>query len=94
MSFSLTIYNKEGDMDTILKDGFIHCEVTSALQPDKVFKYVYCVHCRRLHALSWMYTHSKSDPFVLTPRLAHLLTKSMFTFENDIRSETDLIIDS
>ena len=41
-----------------------------------------------------MYSHAKTNPFVMTPRLRDLLTHSMHIFENDIRSEFELIWDS
>ena len=93
MSFTLTIMNGENDMDKILATGFIQCCVSLDNSPEHVYEYVYCVHCRRLHSLSWMFKHAKTTPFVLTPRLADLLTQSMHLFENDIRTEVELIWD-
>ena len=94
MSFRLTIFNKQSDVDQILHTGFIHCEVTTHLRPQHVYRYVFCVHCRLVRSISWMSSHSKKSPFVLTPRLAELLSHSMHVFENDIRSEFELIWDN
>ena len=94
MSFILTIRTAEKDMAQILETGFIHCDISTCSHPERILRYVYCVHCRHLRARSWMYTHAEKNPFVLTARLEHLLTHSMHLFESDIRTEAELIWDS
>ena len=39
MTYTLVVFDKENDLAAIMNDGFIRCEVSSALEPDKVFKY-------------------------------------------------------
>lgn len=90
MSYRLTIFNDRDDLQQILKTGMIHCEVVLCHRPAHIFRYVFCVHCRRFRSDSWVRIHSRTDPFVLTPRLSNLLSNSMHVFENDIRTEVEL----
>ena len=94
MSYRLAIFNQRDDLQRILRTGMIHCEVVLCDRPSNAFRYVFCVHCRRFRAVSWERVHSKTNPFVLTPRLARLLLHSMYIFENDIRTEVELAWDA
>ena len=76
---------------SFIHHGFLHCTVTSTMQPEQKRTFVYCFHCKRLRAFAWFFRHrndegvrpSEEDVTYYQSRLVH--------YQRDIETEVELL---
>ena len=76
-----------------LAKGFLNAIVTRRNKPFLSPKFAYCIHCRRLRSMSWLYHHKRTTPFDPSEEMQELIRSRFETYVGDIITEVDLLND-
>ena len=76
-----------------LAKGFLKAVVTQRNQPFLSPEFAYCIHCRRLRSMSWLYHHKRTTPFDPSEEMQELIRSRFETYVGDIITEVDLLND-
>ena len=78
---------------SFLEKGFLKCVVTQTAPPFSTREFAYCLHCRKLRSMPWLYRHKRRFSIEPTVEMQQVFATKFPLSVQDVITEVELLKD-